>query len=151
MRAVIQRVSEARVDVGDRTVGRIGAGFLVLVAVEHGDGDPDIETLVDKIAGLRVFSDEQGKMNRSIVDIGGEILLVSQFTLAADVRRGRRPSFTRAAGGPVAEPMIESIATAFRAKGIPTETGRFGAYMDVALVNDGPVTIVLDVADGSVR
>ena len=150
MRAVIQRVSEARVEVADRTVGSIGAGLLLLVAVENTDDDADVEALVDKVAGLRIFGDEQGKMNRSIIDIEGELLLVSQFTLAADVRRGRRPSFTRAARGPIAEPMIETIAEAFRDRGITTETGQFGAFMDVGLVNDGPVTIILDIADGAV-
>lgn len=126
----------------------IGAGFLLLVGVAAGDGAADANTVVDKIAGLRVFPDEAGQMNLSIGDVAGEILVVSQFTLLGDVRKGRRPSFTGAAAPAVAAPMIDSMIERFRDAGIPTESGVFGAMMEVELVNEGPVTLVLDVSGG---
>lgn len=126
----------------------MGAGFLLLVGVAAGDGAADANTVVDKIAGLRVFPDEAGQMNLSIGDVAGEILVVSQFTLLGDVRKGRRPSFTGAAAPAVAAPMIDSMIERFRDAGIPTESGVFGAMMEVELVNEGPVTLVLDVSGG---
>ena len=151
MRAVIQRVSEAAVAVEGRTVGSVDVGVLVLLAVVDGDEPSDAAVLADKIAHLRIFADDEGRMNRSVIDAGGGALVVSQFTLAADVRRGRRPSFTAAADPDVAAPMVERFADELRTRGVPTDTGSFGAMMDVALVNDGPVTIVVDVVDGSIR
>lgn len=134
-----------------RIVGSVDVGVLVLLAVVDGDEASDAQVLADKIAHLRIFADEEGRMNRSVIDVEGGALVVSQFTLAADVRRGRRPSFTAAAAPDVAAPMVERFADELRARGIPTDTGSFGAMMDVALVNDGPVTIVIDVVDGSIR
>lgn len=134
-----------------RIVGSVDVGVLVLLAVVDGDEASDAQVLADKIAHLRIFADEEGRMNRSVIDVEGGALVVSQFTLAADVRRGRRPSFTAAAAPDVAAPMVERFADELRARGIPTDTGAFGAMMDVALVNDGPVTIVIDVVDGSIR
>lgn len=134
-----------------RIVGSVDVGVLVLLAVVDGDEASDAEVLADKIAHLRIFADEEGRMNRSVIDVEGGALVVSQFTLAADVRRGRRPSFTAAAAPELAAPMVERFADELRARGIPTDTGAFGAMMDVALVNDGPVTIVIDVVDGSIR
>lgn len=150
MRAVIQRVTRGAVSVAGADVSSIGEGLVILVAVEVGDTAGESRALIDKVAGLRIFADPEGRMNRSVVDIGGEILVVSQFTLAADVRRGRRPSFSGAAPGAVAEPMVAAIADGFRELGIPTSTGAFGEMMQVSLVNDGPVTIIIDVADGRV-
>lgn len=143
-------MSEARVDVAGETVGAIDGGFLMLVAVQHHDSKADAEALVRKVADLRVFPDDDGRMNRSIRDVGGSVLVVSQFTLAGDVRKGRRPSFTGAADPSVAEPMVESIARLLADAGVPAAMGRFGAMMDVSLVNDGPVTFVIDVVDGAV-
>lgn len=134
-----------------RIVGSVDVGVLVLLAVVDGDEASDAQVLADKIAHLRIFADEEGRMNRSVIDVEGGALVVSQFTLAADVRRGRRPSFTAAAAPDVAAPMVERFADELRARGVPTDTGSFGAMMDVALVNDGPVTIVIDVVDGSIR
>lgn len=150
MRAVIQRVSEARVTVGGVTVGEVEAGMLILVGVASGDSVSDVEALVSKAASLRIFEDDENKMNRSILDIGGSILVVSQFTLQADIRRGRRPSFSAAATPGDAEPLIEDLCRGFRQLGITVAEGVFGAHMDVALVNNGPVTIVLDTHEGQI-
>ena len=144
MRAVIQRVERASVSVEGEIRGQIGAGFLVLIGVEEGDGDADFRYIADKVPNLRVFEDEQGKMNRSLLDVGGELLAVSQFTLLGDARGGRRPSFITAARPETADPMYERLVADWRARGIRVETGVFGAHMKVSLVNDGPVTILLD-------
>ena len=144
MRAVIQRVEKASVSVEGEIKGQIGAGFLVLIGVEEGDGDADFRYIAEKVPNLRVFEDEQGKMNRSLLDVGGELLAVSQFTLLGDARGGRRPSFITAARPETADPMYERLVADWRARGIRVETGVFGAHMKVALVNDGPVTILLD-------
>lgn len=144
MRAVIQRVEKASVSVEGEIKGQIGAGFLVLIGVEEGDGDVDFKYIADKVPNLRVFEDEQGKMNRSLLDVGGEVLAVSQFTLLGDARGGRRPSFIAAARPETADPMYERLVAEWRARGIRVETGVFGAHMKVSLINDGPVTILLD-------
>jgi len=144
MRLVVQRVSRAKVSVGGDVVGEIGRGFLALVGVESGDMDEDMRYGVEKLVGLRVFEDEAGKMNRCVSDVGGSILLVSQFTLLGDARHGRRPSFSNAARPEVAAPMIDRMAEAIKSRGIPVARGVFGADMQVELVNDGPVTILLD-------
>lgn len=144
MRAVIQRVAGARVDISGETVGSIGRGYLVLIGVEEGDTETDLHYVAEKTANLRVFEDENGKMNRSLADIGGAILAVSQFTLLGDARGGRRPSFTAAARPETAVPLYEGIVADWRGRGIHVETGRFGADMQVSLTNDGPVTILLD-------
>ena len=144
MRAVIQRVERASVSVEGEIRGQIGAGFLVLIGVEEGDGDADFRYIAEKVPNLRVFEDEQGKMNRSLLDVGGELLAVSQFTLLGDARGGRRPSFITAARPETAAPMYERLVADWRARGIRVETGVFGAHMKVSLVNDGPVTILLD-------
>ncbi len=143
MRAVVQRVLNASVEVGGETVGAIGCGLLVLVGIEPTDGDADVDYIAKKCAQLRIFEDDEGKMNRSAVDNGYSVLLVSQFTLLGDARKGNRPSFIGAARPETAIPLYEKLISAFRAL-IPTETGIFGADMKVALVNDGPVTILLD-------
>ena len=147
MRAVIQRVERASVSVEGEIRGQIGAGFLVLIGVEEGDGDADFRYIAEKVPNLRVFEDEQGKMNRSIQDIGGEILSVSQFTLFADVRKGNRPSFVGAGKPEHADIMWIKFNEALRSGGVAVREGRFGAHMRVGLVNDGPVTIVIDTAD----
>lgn len=144
MRAVIQRVESASVSVEGEIRGQIGVGFLVLIGVEEGDGDADFRYIAEKVPNLRVFEDEQGKMNRSLLDVGGELLAVSQFTLLGDARGGRRPSFITAARPETADPMYERLVADWRARGIRVETGVFGAHMKVSLVNDGPVTILLD-------
>ena len=136
--------------VDGHVVAAIGAGLLVLVGIEVGDDVHDAEAVADKVVDVRIFSDEHGRMNRSVVEVEGSVLVVSQFTLAADVRRGRRPSFTAAADPVVAEPMVGAFADRLRARGVPTEMGVFGAMMEVALVNAGPVTIVIDASDGSI-
>lgn len=143
MKAVVQRVSCAKVEVGGETVGEIGAGLLVLLGIEPEDGDQDIAYMVKKCTQLRIFEDEQGKMNLSALELGYGILLVSQFTLLGDARKGNRPSFIAAAVPQVAEPLFDKAAAEFR-KHIHTETGVFGADMKVTLTNDGPVTILLD-------
>lgn len=143
MRAVIQRVSEAKVAIGQETVGQIGQGYLVLLGIEDVDTEQDADYICDKIIGLRVFEDDQGKMNRGILDVKGAILLISQFTLYGDARHGRRPSFIKAARPEQAIPLYE-YAIRRLAQSVPVETGRFGADMQVALVNDGPVTILLE-------
>ena len=144
MRAVVQRVVRGKVSVGSRTTGEVGAGYVVLLGVSPDDGDGQARWLADKIADLRVFNDDAGKMNLSLADIGGEVLVVSQFTLYGDARRGRRPSFVRAAQGAEAERVYQAVVEALRARGIRTETGEFGAAMTVEIVGDGPVTILLD-------
>ena len=144
MRAVVQRVSAASVTVEGRKVGTIGPGLLVLLGVARGDTEKDGEYLAEKLAGLRIFEDEEEKMNRSVAQIGGSILLVSQFTLFGDVRHGRRPSFTQAAPLEEANRLYEDLAQKLRDKGLTVETGQFQAHMEVSLVNDGPVTILLD-------
>lgn len=144
MRAVIQRVERASVSVEGEIRGQVGAGFLVLIGVEEGDGDADFKYIADKVPNLRVFEDDQGKMNRSLMDVGGEVLAVSQFTLLGDARGGRRPSFIAAARPETADPMYERLVGHWRAQGIRVETGVFGAHMKVSLINDGPVTILLD-------
>jgi D-tyrosyl-tRNA(Tyr) deacylase len=147
MRALIQRVSQARVDVGDRCVGAIDQGLLVLFCAVTDDEPGNAEHLAGKIAKLRIFEDDAGKMNRSVLDIGGSVLVVSQFTLAADTRKGNRPSFISAARPETAIPLLEEFTDALKALGISVETGEFGADMAVSLVNDGPVTIWLDTRD----
>lgn len=147
MRAVIQRVSQASVTVDGQVVGRIGRGFLVLLGVTHDDGRAEAEWLARKIAGLRVFDDAAGKMNLGLADVGGGVLVVSQFTLYGDARRGRRPDFIQAARPEIAEPLVNYFVEKLRSAGLPVETGRFQAIMQVALVNDGPVTLWLDTAD----
>lgn len=144
MRAVIQRVSSASVTIEEKTVGEIGAGLMVLIGVEEGDGERDYAYIADKVPNLRIFEDDQGKMNLSLMDIGGEILAVSQFTLLGDARGGRRPSFITAARPETADPMYEKLVANWRERGIKVDTGVFGADMKVSLVNDGPVTILLD-------
>lgn len=146
MRAVVQRVSWARVSVGGREISRTGRGFLVLVGVGRGDDDAAARYLADKVATLRVFEDAEGKMNVSLEDVGGEVLAVSQFTLYADCRKGRRPSFTEAAAPPEALRLFEEFVSALRGKGIAVSTGAFGEHMLVELANDGPVTILLDTS-----
>jgi D-aminoacyl-tRNA deacylase len=144
MRAVVQRVSRARVTVGGEVVGAIGRGFLVLLGVTHDDGPQDAEFLAEKVVGLRVFEDDAGKMNVSLAEIGGACLVVSQFTLYGDCRKGRRPSFVAAAGPEQAERLYEVFVEAVRRRGVTVATGRFRQHMDVELVNDGPVTLLLD-------
>ncbi len=150
MRVVLQRVSRASVAVDGEVVSSVGPGLCLLVGVEPEDGPPEVEAVVDKIVGLRIFGDETGRMNLSIGDVGGGILVVSQFTLLGDIRKGRRPSFTAAAPPEHAEPLIDSMAESFAEIGIETRTGVFGAAMSVDLVNEGPVTMVLAVSDGKV-
>ncbi len=150
MRAVIQRVSGADVSVEGEMIAAIGTGLVVLVGVATQDTEQDAMTLATKLVGLRIFPDADRKMNRSIVDAGGSMLLISQFTLLADVRKGRRPSFNEAAPPEIAEPLLATLAAAIEAEGVEVEQGRFGAMMDVSLTNDGPVTIVIDVVDGKV-
>lgn len=144
MRAVCQRVSEARVRVAGEVVGETGIGLCVLLGVAEGDGDGDADRLAAKIARLRVFPDNEGRFDRSLVDVGGSALVVSQFTLLADTAKGNRPSFSGAARPEVAAPLVERFVEALRELGIEVETGVFGARMTVELVNDGPVTVVLD-------
>ena len=145
VRVVMQRVGRAAVTVDDLVVSSIGRGLLLLVGIEDGDDAEDVAVAVDKIAGLRIFPDELGKMNLSLADVSGEILVVSQFTLLGDVRRGRRPSFTAAAHPKVARPLLDHMVDAFSDIGIPTVSGDFGASMSVELVNEGPVTLVFSV------
>ncbi len=144
MRAVLQRVTRASVTVGGEVLGRIGRGLLVLLGVTHADTAEQARWLADKTVGLRIFADDQGKMNRSVADVGGAVLVVSQFTLYGDCQKGRRPSFIDAAPPEIAIPLYEEYVHAIKALGIPVETGRFGAMMDVELVNDGPVTLILE-------
>jgi D-tyrosyl-tRNA(Tyr) deacylase len=147
MKAVIQRVKHASVVVEGKTVGQIGIGFLVLLGAGRDDTEEDVRYVARKIADIRIFSDADGKFNLSLADVGGSILLVSQFTLYADTRKGRRPSFIDAAPPDLAGALVNRCAQLFREAGIRVETGRFGAHMEVALLNDGPVTILLDSAN----
>lgn len=144
MKVVLQRSKSAQVTVDGETVGRIEHGFVLLVGVTHEDTEQDARYLADKIAGLRVFEDDQGKMNLSILETGGQVLSVSQFTLYGDCRKGKRPNFMAAARPEQAEPLYERFNAMLREQGLRVETGRFGAMMDVSLVNDGPVTLILE-------
>ena len=144
MRAVVQRVTSARVTVDDRVTGEIESGLLVLVGVEDGDGPADVHYIASKIRDLRIFADEAGKMNLSVLDRQGSVLVVSQFTLSGDARNGRRPSFASAAQPQIAKALYEDVVRELRASGLRVETGEFQAMMRVALVNDGPVTILLN-------
>lgn len=144
MKACIQRVSRARVVVGGEVTGQIATGVVVLLGVAAGDSLADARTLAAKIVGLRIFEDEQGKMNRSLAEVGGAMLVVSQFTLLADCRKGRRPSFTGAATPELAIELYQAFVEAVQATGIAVATGRFRQHMEVELVNDGPVTLILD-------
>jgi D-tyrosyl-tRNA(Tyr) deacylase len=145
MRVVLQRVKNASVTVDGTRISEIGTGLLLLVGVASGDGEPEAAWLANKVAGLRVMVDDEGRMNRSVLESGGEVLAVSQFTLLGDARKGRRPSFVGAAPPEVAEPLFELFCRRLREAGVRTvQTGQFGAMMDVALVNDGPVTILLE-------
>lgn len=144
MRAVVQRVSRSEVTVDGRTTGKINKGLLVLLGVTHGDTSKDVDYIVDKTINLRIFEDENDKMNLSLKDIGGEMLAVSQFTLYGDCRKGRRPSFTNAAAPEEADKLYQEFVKKVSEQGINTETGEFGAHMMVNLVNDGPVTILLE-------
>jgi D-tyrosyl-tRNA(Tyr) deacylase len=147
MRVVLQRVSRASVTVEGVVIGEIGPGLLLLVGVAEGDDTSMAQRLAEKCAEMRILPDEAGKFNRSLLDVGGEALVVSQFTLLADVRKGRRPSFAGAAAPEIAEPVVAAFEQKLRALGIETRTGRFGTHMDVELVNDGPVTIVVDSSE----
>lgn len=145
MRVVLQRVSEASVRIGGETVGAIGPGLVVLAGFHNGDDGDTVAWMAEKVANLRIFADDQGRMNRSLLDTGGEALVVSQFTLYGDARKGRRPSFIKAARPEIAVPLYESFVEALeRLLPDPVQTGRFGAMMEVALVNDGPVTLVIE-------
>lgn len=144
MRCVIQRVTEASVISNGEPVGRIGKGFMILIGVSVDDTEKDLKYMADKVPNLRVFEDDEGKMNRSILDVGGEILAVSQFTLYADARSSRRPGFTQAARPEQANGLYEQLVERWRAQGIHVETGRFRTEMQVSLVNDGPTTILMD-------
>lgn len=144
MRALIQRVRWGRVTIANRSAAEIGPGLVILLGVGPGDKNEQVEYLVDKIANLRIFEDQDGKINRSILDAGGEALVVSQFTLYADTGKGRRPSFTGAAPPEVAAPIIEQFASMLESRGVPTQKGEFGAHMLVEIANDGPVTIWIE-------
>jgi D-tyrosyl-tRNA(Tyr) deacylase len=144
MRALIQRVSQASVTVDEQTISSIGNGLLILLGVGHGDGEEQAKFLAEKAANLRIFEDEQGKTNLSVLDVKGEAIVVSQFTLYADTRKGRRPSFIDAALPEVAEPLVARFAELMRGHGVPTQTGKFGAHMLVEIHNNGPVTIWLE-------
>jgi D-tyrosyl-tRNA(Tyr) deacylase len=145
MRALVQRVTEASVTVEGSVIGSIGTGLCVLVGVTHGDGEAQAVKLAGRVAKLRIFADDDGKMNRSVIDIKGEVLVISQFTLYADTRRGNRPGYTDAAHPDLAEPLVDRVTTELRTLGIGVATGAFGADMDVRLLNRGPVTIQLDL------
>ena len=147
MKAILQRVTSASVEVEGTVVGKIGTGLLVLVGVAKGDGEADGRYLVEKLRTFRIFSDEQGKMNRSLSDVGGEVLLVPQFTLYGSVRKGRRPSWDGAAPPDVAADRVEAFARALEARGAPVRRGAFREHMEVELVNDGPVTLWIDAAE----
>ena len=144
MRAVLQRVSQGSVTVDGKIVAEIGLGLVILLGIAPQDTDENAEQLADKIANLRIFEDADEKMNLSLLDVQGSAIVVSQFTLFADTNKGRRPSFNYAAKPDLAEPLVETFAQMLRERGVPTQTGIFGAHMDVALVNDGPVTIIMD-------
>jgi len=144
MRLLIQRVSKASVSVDQQTISKIGKGLLILLGVGHGDGEEQAAFLAEKTANLRIFEDEKGKTNLSVLDVKGEAIVVSQFTLYADARKGRRPSFTDAALPEVAAPLVERFVELLRSHGVPTQTGQFGEHMEVEIHNDGPVTIWLE-------
>ncbi len=144
MKAIVQRTKQAQVSVDNTIIASIGKGLVVLLGVAHGDGKPEADYLVDKIINLRIFEDDQGKMNRSLMDVQGELLLVSQFTLLGDCRKGRRPSFTGAAPPRAAKQIYTYFADRAAAAGVPVKTGQFQANMDVCLVNQGPVTLILE-------
>ncbi len=144
LRAVLQRVTSARVTVGDRVIGEIDAGLLILLGVEQGDGPTDVQYIASKIRDLRIFSDDAGKMNLSVLDLQGGLLVVSQFTLSGDARNGRRPSFASAAPPQIARALYEDVVRELKSSGLRVATGEFQAMMQIALVNDGPVTILLD-------
>lgn len=144
MRAVLQRVEKAKVSVDDHIVGQIGPGFVVFLGVTHSDTEDEAKWLANKVAGLRLFEDQAGKMNLSLFDVEGSVLVVSQFTLYADARKGRRPSFTKAADPAHAEPLVTYFAERLRQRGLKVETGVFGAFMQVEIHNDGPVTLMLE-------
>jgi D-tyrosyl-tRNA(Tyr) deacylase len=150
VRAVVQRVKRARVLVAGAVVGSIGQGLLVLVAASHDDTEKDARAIAEKVAGLRIFGDEDDHMNRSVTDVSGEVLVISQFTLYGDVSRGRRPSFTGAARPDQAQPLIELVASSLEERRLPVARGSFGATMEVELVNEGPVTILVETLDGRV-
>jgi D-aminoacyl-tRNA deacylase len=144
MRAIVQRVKESSVKTGGETISRIGRGLLVLLGVAHNDRPPDADYLANKIVNLRIFEDEIGKMNRSLLETGGQMLVVSQFTLLGDCRKGRRPSFVAAAGPAKANELYEIFIEQVRRRGVNIQTGRFQAMMEVAIINDGPVTLILE-------
>ena len=144
MRVVVQRVSRAAVTVGDEETGRIGPGLMLLVAMHGEENEEDLAWMVNRCVGLRIFQDDEGKMNLSLADMGGSILVVSQFTLYGDCRKGRRPSFIKAGDPAVSEKLIDGFVDMLRAEGVAVATGRFGAMMDVELVNQGPVTLIID-------
>ncbi len=144
MRLVLQRVKSGRVLVAGHTIAEINTGMVILLGIGPGDGEEQVGVLTEKIAHLRIFEDEQGKMNRSLLDVGGQAIVVSQFTLYADTRKGRRPSFTDAALPEAARPLVERFAQLLNELGVPTQTGEFGAHMQVEILNDGPVTIWLE-------
>lgn len=144
MRILIQRVSQASVKVNQQIISEIGKGLLILLGVGHGDGEEQAQFLAEKVANLRIFEDEQGKTNLSVLDVRGEAIVVSQFTLYADTRKGRRPSFIDAALPEAASPLVDRFAEYLRGHGVPTQTGQFGAHMEVEIHNDGPVTIWLE-------
>lgn len=144
MRAAVQRVSHAKVTVHERVIGRIGPGLMVYAAAAPDDGDDDVVYIANKVLGLRIFNDDAGKMNRSVCDVVGGVLVVSAFSLLGDARKGRRPSFIGSAPGDIAEPLIDKLTDTIRAGGIQVETGRFAAYMQVESLNDGPICILLD-------
>ena len=147
MKALIQRVTKASVTVGDETIGEIGPGLVILLGVSKDDDEADVEYLVEKTGNLRIFADDENRFNRSALDVGAELLVVSQFTLYGDTRKGRRPDFNQAAGPEEAQRLYEHAVQLFRAKGLTAATGRFREHMLVSLENDGPVTLMLDSAD----